>query len=97
MVNQQGSGNQRDLGGAMLSRDPKWRFRVKPLGTLKMWQRALRLGLTIIGLSTASAKAQDDIGATSTIRKTAFDLAFNPKLTSTTCLEQSSKQTPKAP
>jgi len=96
MVILQCSVNDRDLNSAMLSPGPKWEFRSKILGALKMWQRVLMLGLVIIGLSTASARAQDDLGAASTTRKVTFDLALNPKLTSTTCLEQSSKTTPRA-
>jgi hypothetical protein len=96
MVNLRGSSSWRHLDGAMLNQSVKWKSRAKPFGAIKMWQRVLMLGLVIIGLSTASARAQDDIGAASTVRKTTFDLAFNPKLMSTTCLEQSSRQTPKA-
>lgn len=96
MFNLQCSSNSRDLDGAMLNQGPKWKSRTKPLGVPKVWKRVLVLGLVITGLSTASARAQDDVDAASTVRKVTFDLAFNPKLTSTTCLEQSSRQTPKA-
>ena len=96
MINLRCGFNWRDLDGAMLNQGPKWKYRSEPLWALKMWQRVLMLGLVIIGLSTASARAQDDMGAASAMRKVTFDLAFNPKLTSTTCLEQSSKKTPRA-
>jgi len=67
MVNLRGSSSWHHLDGAMLNQSVKWKSRAKPFGAIKMWQRVLMLGLVIIGLSTASARAQDDIGAASTV------------------------------
>ncbi len=61
-----------------------------------MDKRVLMLGLVIIGLATTPVRAQEDAGAASTVLKRTFNLAFNPVLTSTSCLEQSSKKTPAA-
>ena len=96
MDNLRCSFNGRDLDRATVNQCAKWTFQTKRLGALKVCKRVLVLGLFMIGLSTASARAQDDVGAASTVRKVTFDLAFNPKLMSTACLEQSPKNVPKA-
>ncbi len=95
MVNLRCSSNGRGLDRSTLNQCVKWKFRTEPSGARTIFKRVLVLSLVVVGLSTVTARAQDDVAA-STVRKVTFDLAFNPKLMSTTCLEQSSKQVPKA-
>jgi hypothetical protein len=61
-----------------------------------MYKRILIFGVAMIALAAVPVLAQEDVGAASTVVKVTFNLALNPALFSSTCLEQSSKKTPTA-